>query len=568
MRTTNVAALLSALLASACDPGDGIPGTHGGAQAPGAEDAALGADGARGGADAGLPRWADAGGAGAPDAMNDDGATTGGDTAGGKDGGHGGGSDGGLPRGEDALPLEDAEGLDALTDAGGAPDTTSTEDGAGPDGAAPDAAAPTPDATPDGGPEDASGPGALDATQDASSPEDTGPPPWEPAPIPPVSEEPPPACQAAIDDPWYFQFLDNLCDEKVWPSTQDRDRACPVADDSPQMVLQDGSVVTYHPSADPIVWDTTSLTALVPAQMNIAVILIKRVGGVPHYRYLGHAAETPFQPWSTTKVLAAANAAASLRVASQYQVGLTAKTGSYQVGDLVSTLCKYDDNPFSSNALGAWFHDVGGREKANGLIHDLWLERPATESFGGNYGDAAAPAGYTFKEASGAQVTITPDKTSGIANNLSAHTMAEAVKRLVLHREEPDQRLPGIQWLDLRVLLFGAESSTKYGAWGGMTQDTSIYLQMAHDIDYIEERSHGEWVIFSKLGLGTKGQFTHMGYACFPVLDPSGAPVPGWGRELVIAAHLPSGGATWDERDRILQRTYRKIVVRVVDGRL
>lgn len=37
---------------------------------------------------------------------------------------------------------------------------------------------------------------------------------------------------------------------------------------------------------------------------------------------------------------------------------------------------------------------------------------------------------------------------------------------------------------------------------------------------------------------------------------------------LVISAHLPSGGATWKERDRLLAKAYRAIITRIVDGRL
>ncbi|GMV44592.1 MAG: hypothetical protein AMXMBFR64_63080 [Myxococcales bacterium] len=67
-----------------------------------------------------------------------------------------------------------------------------------------------------------------DSATDAG-PEDTSPP-WLPAPIPAISEAPPPPCQAVLANPSYFQFLDDLCEVKVWPSTQDRDRACPVLD--------------------------------------------------------------------------------------------------------------------------------------------------------------------------------------------------------------------------------------------------------------------------------------------------------------------------------------------------
>lgn len=402
-----------------------------------------------------------------------------------------------------------------------------------------------------------------------SSATTTTTPPFVPDPIPEIDPEPPAPCQAALDDPYYFQFLDDVCGAKKYPSSQDRDRPCPSVDSSPVITLQDGTTVTYEPSSGPVDFDTTSLAGLVPDGMFVTVILIRRVAGVPHYRYLSNGThDTPYQPWSTTKVFAAANAAATLRIESNYEVGLTADVDGAPLGDYVTSVCNYDYDPYSSNSLGRYFHNVGGRAKANDLIHDLWLHRPAAETFGGNYGEAAPPLGYTFVEPAGPSVTIAPDQTSGPANHLSSFTTAEALKRLVLHREEADQRLPGIQWPDLRVLLFGAESSAKYGPWGGMSRDTAIYLQTGHDIDYLEQRSHGQWTIFSKLGLGTQGQFLDVGYACLPVLDDSDQPVPGWGREFVISANLPVGGATWRERDRLLARTYRAIVTRIVDGRL
>ncbi|MBL8744270.1 MAG: hypothetical protein JNK04_24355, partial [Myxococcales bacterium] len=59
-----------------------------------------------------------------------------------------------------------------------------------------------------------------------------------------------------------------------------------------------------------------------------------------------------------------------------------------------------------------------------------------------------------------------------------------------------------------------------------------------------------------------------VGYACLPVLDDLELPVPGWGRELVIAAHLPTGGTLWKDRDRMLATHFRAIMKRVVDGSL
>ena len=433
----------------------------------------------------------------------------------------------------------------------------------------PDTVSPTdtPDMAPDTTPDL---PGDLGPTEIAAdSSEDLSPDVTDPWPIPDLDEEPAPTCQAAIDDPWYYQFLDNLCDEKVWPSDTDRDLACPIADAGPGVTLADGTLVTYVPSSAPVEWDPAALDGLLPPGMRMAVILVRRVDGVPHYRYLsGGDPDLPQQPWSTTKFLAIANAASRLRIASSYAVGLTADAGGYRLGDLVTSVHAYDDDPFSSNGLGRWFHDIGGRERANALIHSLWLGRPAVETFGGNYGAASPPIPYAFSEVGGASLVIDPDLSSGPANNLSLATLVEALKRLVLHREEADQRLPGIQWADLRVLLFGAEGSTKYGPWGGMSADTAIYLQAGHDMDYIEARSQGRWRIFSKLGLGTQGQFIHVGYACWPALDANGAPIEGLGREFVIAAHLASGGADLDERDRILARAYRRVILRIVDGRL
>lgn len=392
---------------------------------------------------------------------------------------------------------------------------------------------------------------------------------YVPDPIPDIPEDPPASC--GTEKAGYFQFLDNECGEKIWPTNQDRDRPCPVVDDSASVMLKDGTTVTYVPSGGAPSVDTTALAAIVPVELDVLVILIRRVGGVPHYRYLSNGThDVAYQPWSTTKVFAAANAAATLRIESSYKVGLTASVDGIPLGDLVTSTCNYDGDPYSSNGLGRYFHDIGGREKANDLIHDAWLGRPTDETFGGNYGEAAPPLGFTFEEASGDVWTTTPKPTPSpaIPNHLSAFTEAEFLKRLVLHREEADQRLPGIQWADVRTLLFGAADSAKYGLWGGMTADTAIYLQTGHDIGYIEQRSHGQWTIFSKLGFGTAGQFLNVGYACFPVLDPNDAPVPGWGREMLIAAHLPTGGATWKERDRILAKAYRAIITRVIDGRL
>lgn len=391
---------------------------------------------------------------------------------------------------------------------------------------------------------------------------------YVPEPIPEISDEPPAPCQAAIDMGSPFQFLDDLCDAKRFPSYEDRDLSCPVRDTSATIELKGGGTVTYLPSSAAIEVDSSALIGIVPPELDVTVILIRRVGGVPHYRYLSNGThDNAYQPWSTTKFLAAANAASTLRIESGNAVGLTATVDGQALGDFVTSIANYDYDPYSSNSLGRYFHNIGGRAKANGLIHEGWLGRPGSETFGGNYGEAAPGLGYSFEDAGGASVSISPDGTSGPANHLSSFTMAEATKRLVLHREEPSQALPGMLWADVQTLLYGAEGSPK-GSFGGLSQDKAIYFQAGHDIDYIEARSRGQWRTFSKLGNGTDGQFLDVGYACLPVLDDQELPVPGWGRELVIAAHLPTGGTLWKERDRLLATYFRAIIKRVVDGSL
>lgn len=374
---------------------------------------------------------------------------------------------------------------------------------------------------------------------------------YVPDPIPDIDPEPPPLCDAPSTP---FQFLDDACGAKRFPSHADRDLACPsVAAPSR----------SHHPATTPVVVED-ALGDVVPPELDVTVIDIRRVDGVPHYRYLSNGSHAvTFQPWSTTKFIAAANAGARLRLASNDAVGLTGSAGGYALGDLVTAACDYSYDPFSSNSIGRYFHDIGTRARADDLIGSLWLDRPPVESFGGNYGEASPNIGYTIVDGS-ESISLTPDQSGGYVNHLSTFTLAEALKRLVLQREEPSQRMPGLTWPDVRTLLYGADATP----FGGMSADRAVYLQSGHDFDYLEARSHGRWRIFSKLGNGSGGEFLNVGYACLPVLDPAGEPVADWGRELVIAAHLPIGGQSWAERDRMLARAVRAILIRAVAGSL
>jgi len=164
--------------------------------------------------------------------------------------------------------------------------------------------------------------------------------------------------------------------------------------------------------------------------------------------------------------------------------------------------------------------------------------------------------------------------TSGVFDNfLSALTMSELVKRIVLHRDVTlEHRIPGLQWLDAQTIMYGAEQSEFFSnmRWGGMTVDTAIYIQSA-DVDTI---SKGNWRIFSKLGSGYSstrgvGETTTNSYACFPVLDQNGNPISDQGVEFVLTARSSvAGDTTLEKAEGELQKAIADVVEQIYSGKL
>jgi len=375
----------------------------------------------------------------------------------------------------------------------------------------------------------------------------------------------PPACEAMASHPQQFQFMDDVCRSKRFPIDDERDFTCPNEAFSADATLEDGRVVHYRPATEPVVVDD-DLRGVIPDSVKLTVILVRRVDGVPHYRYVSNGThDVAFQPWSSTKFMAIANAASTLRRESGGDVGLDAIVDGVPVGDLVTIVHSYDESHYSSNSLAKWFHDVGGRMQINDHLHG-WLKRPKVESLGGNYGPGFAGIGTKFRGVDGRTVAVPHDPGYSYDNHLSSFSMAEFLKRLVMHREDEASRMPRLDWKDLRVLFYGAESSKWFdGKPGGMSADRSVYLQL-HDMDGIVKRSQGHFRILSKSGMGY-AQFVHAGYACFPSLDAAGAPIVDGGRELVIAARQ-DGPAGYVENDRVLASAYKTIVQLVLDGKI
>lgn len=368
----------------------------------------------------------------------------------------------------------------------------------------------------------------------------------------------------------YFEFLDDTYCRKRLPIDRDRTFMCPTNISAEGLAAVNATLPTpYATAADPVVFDDTALKGIVPDDFSVALILVKRIQGIPYYRYLSNGTHhTPVEPWSTTKFLAVINAASSLRYHSDGALGLDANVAGIPLGDLITVIHSYDEERYTSNGLAAWFHDIGGRTFANGIIHDRWLKRPAQEAFGANYGDRAANLPLVF-QLDEYKLEVQKDQAWYPKNYLAPFTIAEALKRLVMHREDPMTRLEEITWDDVEVLLYGAAHSIWYGedTPQGMQSDTAIYLQESVSAERRDQVAQGKWRVFSKLGLGSSrgGEFVYTGYACFPNLTEDGSPKEGEGIELIISSHWGANSA-YGARDAAQMDLYRDLMSAIDRG--
>ncbi len=348
-----------------------------------------------------------------------------------------------------------------------------------------------------------------------------------------------------------LEFQSDACKRKRYPTNKERFVGCPVA----------STVTTGYVTGASHAVDGAALKGIVPDDLDVTAIIIRRVAGVPYYRYLSNGThDVAYQPWSSTKFMAVAGAGAALRKKSGGKVGLTAKAqNGVWLGDLVTIIASYRQDRYTSNGLARYFLDVAGRAAEGVLIHD-WLMRPAAETYGGNYG-APTPGdlGYTFTEANGDQVTMTPDETAGPANHLSSHTEAEFMKRLVAW-DDPATRMPDLAKADVETMLYGPNTSGLYpGQFGGLAADMTVYVQSALDLDKVEKESQGKWRIFAKVGFSGDGEFVLVSHTCLPVLDAKGQPVPNKGAEVVIATRATYNGKSMAERDQQVGQYYKDL---------
>jgi hypothetical protein len=319
------------------------------------------------------------------------------------------------------------------------------------------------------------------------------------------------------------------------PTNTERFLSCPL-----ESTVSDG----FAPSSEAPILDDEALKAAAPSNVKVTVILIRRVKGVPVYRYLSNGTSNDvFQPWSSSKFVTAAAAASKLRDKSGGKVGLTAKVDDIPLGDLVTVVASYREDRYTSNGLAHYFLNIGGRNDVKSLVTN-WLNRP-NESLGGNYGAPAPDLDYSFTDGLN-KVDVTPDEGGGINNSLSSRTLAEFMKRIAVW-DDANTHLGKMQEADVKTLLYGPEKSAWWpnDPWGGLSADIATPVEKALDLEKVEADSKGRWRIFGKVGWGDGGgargsERVNVTYTCLPALDAAGKPLRDKGAEFVIATKVSS----------------------------
>lgn len=339
-----------------------------------------------------------------------------------------------------------------------------------------------------------------------------------------------------------LEYLDDSKCVKKFPTNNARDFHCPISTQTTADLP-----VGYFPDQPFSRIDVHPLS-VVTNGADACVILTRRVDGVPYNKYYCTSPQSSaYETWSSSKIFAMANAAGTLRgretttCVPAGMLGIDSHTNgkasdTLLLGDLATIICSYDVTAgYTSNSLSSYFHDLGWREKIHDLVQSNWLaEGDLSVSLGGNYGEAT-PGDLGFRLTSNSNGDVSCDaihkplnSTPKYENSLTALAAAEMTRRLVLHDAvDPSLRFPYLTSADARTILQGADYTAYANAtlfplqMGGMSADTSIFLQSHLDMNSVEEASQGNWRIYSKLGCGYSsdrkvGEIVTNVYACLP----------------------------------------------------
>lgn len=311
---------------------------------------------------------------------------------------------------------------------------------------------------------------------------------------------------------------------------------------------------------------------------------------IQQYYCVGEDSLTSHETWSSSKIFAMANAAGSLRgrefpnACAPGSAGLdsstTGKNGPHtQLGDLATIVCSYDTTAnYTSNSLSSYFHDLGGRQTLEDLVRSDWLTGKGNESLGGNYGEnTPGDLGYDLTPLDSSAPTCSAARDSNypiFSNSLSSLAAAEMTRRLVLHSSvRKSLRFPLLQQEDVDVIIRGTSSSSpslfpRQAPFGGMSADTSIFLQAALDMVEVERASAGRWAIYSKLGSGYSSsrhveEIINNAYGCFPFLGG------GQGLEITLSVRgSVENDTSLFEAERVVLEAVQAVVAAILDGKI
>lgn len=397
--------------------------------------------------------------------------------------------------------------------------------------------------------------------------------------------------------------LDNL---QSAPSNLQRDFMCPTSARSLEADVA-GRRLTYQKATSPtpaMSWNALSpiLDSIAPSsELKMTVILVRRMHGVPHYLQLSNGTQDhTFQTWSSSKHMAFAALASTLRARSNGAVGLNSwvsdpNGGRVHVGDLVTEATSYEFSCFdrryckgtrhvphlSSNNVSIWAKNLAGRQYAHNLVTQF-LGRNR-ERFDGGYDRNMTGSGWgsTFTDANGRQTTLSRSAVpAGAANSLSTRTIAEFLKRMVMTREDPTTAIPHVTWEDMTTIFYGAPQGTsKYFPHykvGGMLGGAGDYIQNAvsgGNLTQLENSTMGQWRSFTKVGWGPGSaggsDMAWHGYGCIPRFDPNTLKATPAGKEFIISAFLKhKPGVSVEARDALLARATKTVILKIMDGTL
>jgi len=345
-----------------------------------------------------------------------------------------------------------------------------------------------------------------------------------------------------------LKYLDDSECVKKFPSNIDRNYQCntKIYEDSNEinLLLQKGYNYDTQQLYN-INVDIEKLLSLITTNANVCVILTKRIKVESKIELLNkyycagnHSRDEGFETWSSSKIFAIANGGSRLRSNETNCINdlfgitsnTTGKNGISSLGDFTTIICSYDNTKgYTSNSLASYFHDLGWRQQLNNLINSDWIGLTSSgQTLGGNYGEAT-PSDLSYDILNN-DVSCNADKDPWptiYSNTISSLTAAELTRRIALHRELKEyMRWPHLIDDDIINILNGEQNSIYFDNQinGGMSADTSIFVQSALSMEEVENKSAGTWRIFSKLGDGystsrNRGEIVNNAYVCLPGYD-------------------------------------------------